>query len=146
MNTLKIAPGFTKRHNAPANGNMLALPKTIHEKPVQSVSTVACEVRNPLTIINLSIDMLQSEIKDNYLKTYLDIITRSSMRINDMINEILKLREADQIEPGGNPIYQMLDEIIEMANGQVIPENIRIRKDNDAKGSTIEIILHKTAH
>jgi signal transduction histidine kinase len=146
MNTLKIAPGFTKRHNAPANGNMLALPKTIHEKPVQSVSTVACEVRNPLTIINLSIDMLQSEIKDNYLKTYLDIITRSSMRINDMINEILKLREADQIEPGENPIYQMLDEIIEMANGQVIPENIRIRKDNDAKGSTIEIILHKTAH
>ena len=146
MNTLKIAPGFTKRHNAPANGNMLALPKTIHEKPVQSVSTVACEVRNPLTIINLSIDMLQSEIKDNYLKKYLDIITRSSMRINDMINEILKLREADQIEPGENPIYQMLDEIIEMANGQVIPENIRIRKDNDAKGSTIEIILHKTAH
>lgn len=96
MNTLKIAPGFTKPHNASVNGDVLALPKTIQEKPAQSVFAVGCEVRNPLTIINLSIDILQSEIKDNCLKIYLDIIRRSSMRINDMINEILKLREADQ--------------------------------------------------
>lgn len=40
----------------------------------------------------------------------------------------------------------MLDGIIDIAKGQMTPENTRIRNDNDAKGSKIEIILDKTAH
>src|SRR5580704_16876207 len=113
MNTLKIAPGFTKLPDTSANGNILALSEAMQEKPAQSISTVACEARNPLTSINLSVDMLQSEIKNNDLKIYLDIIMRSSMRINDMINEILQLCEADQMQSEQHSIFQLLDEIIE---------------------------------
>jgi signal transduction histidine kinase len=146
MNTLKIAPGFKKTHKGSVNANLLAFPKTVEVKPVRSVSTVACELRNPLTSINLSIDLLQSEIKDNCLQIYLDIIIRSSNRISDMINDMLKLREREDIHSGKHSIYQLLDEIIEMARCQMIPENIRIRKDNEAKGCTIEIMLDKTVH
>ena len=43
------------------------------------------EVRHPLSNINLAVEMLQSSIKELDLKIYLDIIGRSSMRINDLM-------------------------------------------------------------
>ena len=54
---------------------------------------LAHEVRNPLTNIDLSIEMLLSGVKDNERKTYLDIIMRSSIRINDLLNELIKCQK-----------------------------------------------------
>jgi signal transduction histidine kinase len=56
-------------------------------------SLLAHEVRNPLTSIDLSIEMLLSGIKDDERKTYLDIIMRSSIRINDLLNELIKCQK-----------------------------------------------------
>jgi signal transduction histidine kinase len=146
MNTLKTAPAFRKLHNVSATANMLALHEKVQHKHVASISELACEARNPLTSINLSIDMLQSGIKDNYRKEFLDIIRRNSIRINDTIDSILMLLQTDNIQSEKNSIYQAIDEIIEMARDPLIPKNIRIRKDNDAQGCTIEIIMDKTLH
>jgi signal transduction histidine kinase len=56
----------------------------------RSTYTLAHDVRNPLTSINLSVEMLSSVIKDGESRLCLDIIMRSSARINELINEILK--------------------------------------------------------
>jgi signal transduction histidine kinase len=56
-------------------------------------SLLAHEVRNPLTNIDLSIKMLLSGIKEGERKTYLDIIMRSSIRINDLLNELIKCQK-----------------------------------------------------
>jgi signal transduction histidine kinase len=56
----------------------------------RSTYTLAHDVRNPLTSINLSVEMLNSIITDGELRSYLGIIMRSSARINELINEILK--------------------------------------------------------
>jgi nitrogen-specific signal transduction histidine kinase len=61
---------------------------------------LAREVRNPLSNINLSAEMLESAIKDNELKIYLDIIMRSSMRINNLINQLLMSQESDEAQMG----------------------------------------------
>lgn len=98
MKTLKIAPSFRKLQNVSVTANILTLHKKVLEKPAASISVLACEARNPLTSINLSIDMLQSGIKDNYQKEYLDIIMRNSIRINDTIEAILKLLQTDNIQ------------------------------------------------
>jgi signal transduction histidine kinase len=58
-------------------------------------SMLAHEVRNPLTSIDLSIAMLLSGIKDEERKDYLDVIMRSSIRINDLINELIKCQKED---------------------------------------------------
>jgi signal transduction histidine kinase len=64
-------------------------------QPSRFASALAREVRNPLTSINLSIDMLRSSLMDSELKIYVDIIGRSSMRINDLVDELLKYQEIE---------------------------------------------------
>lgn len=55
---------------------------------------MAREVRNPLTCIDLSIDMLKLAVTDAERKVYMEIITRSSKRINQLIKELLECQEA----------------------------------------------------
>jgi signal transduction histidine kinase len=52
-------------------------------------SLLAHEVRNPLTNIDLSMEMLLGGVTDKERKTYLDIIMRSSMRIKELMNELI---------------------------------------------------------
>ena len=54
---------------------------------------LAREVRNPLTCIDLSIDMLKSSVTDTERKVYMEIITRSSKRINQLIKDLLACQE-----------------------------------------------------
>ena len=72
------------------NGN--EVPEILKDIPARIASVLAHEVRNPLTNISLAIGMLESYIKDDEAKVYLDIIMRSSMRINILINERLRKR------------------------------------------------------
>jgi signal transduction histidine kinase len=62
-------------------------------------SLLAHEVRNPLTNIDLSIEMLLSGVKNEERKTYLDIIMRSSIRINELINELIKCQKENGSKP-----------------------------------------------
>jgi signal transduction histidine kinase len=59
-------------------------------------SSLIREIRNPLSNIRLSVEMLESEFKDKDLKNYLDIIIRSSERIDHFINELLKYHQAEK--------------------------------------------------
>jgi len=74
--------------NSPTAGSHIVIP--FDSQPSRFASALAREVRNPLTSINLSIDMLRSSIMDSELKIYVDIIGRSSMRINHLVDELLK--------------------------------------------------------
>jgi len=56
-------------------------------------SLLAHEVRNPLTNIDLAMEYLLAGIKDEEHKTYMDIIMRSSMRINELMNELIKCQQ-----------------------------------------------------
>ncbi len=57
-------------------------------------AALAREVRNPLTCIDLSMDMLNSAVTDTERKVYMEMITRSSKRINQLIKELLECQEA----------------------------------------------------
>lgn len=54
------------------------------------VRTLAHEIRNPLTNINLSLHQLESEIADDQ-KMFTDIVKRNSERINHLIGELMNL-------------------------------------------------------
>jgi hypothetical protein len=72
--------------------------KTWRDRSARFASLLAEEVRNPLTNINLSIDTIKPIITDIKLNIYLDIISRSSTRINYLINEILRYQENEESE------------------------------------------------
>jgi signal transduction histidine kinase len=54
---------------------------------------LAREVRNPLTCINLSVDMLSASVTDPELKVYIEMIAKSSKRANQLIKELLECQE-----------------------------------------------------
>jgi len=100
----------------------------VKEQPSQFVSALAHEIRNPLANINLSVDILESAVKDDELKTYLGIIMRSSIRINHLINDLLRYQKADEMHAERYSVHQLLDEVLEMAGDRIVLKNIAVRK------------------
>ncbi len=111
----------------PRNGNKL--PVILKDIPAQIASVLAHEVRNPLTNITLAIGMLESCLKDDEAKTYLDIIVRSTMRINILINELLKNEQAEEVHTEKHSIHSLIDEVLFMAQDRIRLKNIVIKKE-----------------
>jgi signal transduction histidine kinase len=97
--------------------------------PSQFASALAHEVRNPLTNIKLSVEMLNSAVKDNDLKVYIDIIMRSSKRIDDLINELLTTQQVGKIHSEKYSMHELLDEVIEMVGDRIKLKNVTVIKE-----------------
>ncbi len=83
------------------------------EATARLMRTLAHEVRNPLTNITLSVDSIESEIADEYLQTYLEIIKRNSMRIDALITEVLNSARQKDIELKPTPVERVIMKSIE---------------------------------
>jgi signal transduction histidine kinase len=59
-------------------------------------SLLSHEVRNPLTNIDLALEFLLAGVKDNEHKVHMEIIMRSSMRINQLMNALIKCQQANK--------------------------------------------------
>ncbi len=119
---------------------IILYPEILKEPPVQFVFALAHEVRNPLTNINLSIEMLESGA-DNDPQQYLDIIKRSSEKINNLINELVKYQQADEAPAGKHSIHQLLDEVLNLAEDRLTLKHITITKEFTA--NDFEIIMKR---
>jgi signal transduction histidine kinase len=111
------------------------------KKPGQFASALAHEVRNPLSNINLAVEMLKSLISNEDQKIYLDIIMRGAGRINDLVTDFLTSFEADEIQSGKHSIHQLINEVIAMTEDRIRLKNITIRKDYATRDC--KIILNK---
>ncbi|HEV8283948.1 MAG TPA: ATP-binding protein [Chitinophagaceae bacterium] len=86
------------------------------------------EIRNPLTNINLAVFMLKAEIKMGDIDKYVDIIDRSSVRINEILNEFLQSSRNDPAKRDRISINQLLDEILVIVKDRLILKNISVKK------------------
>jgi signal transduction histidine kinase len=91
MNTIRIARDASKSNQLPAK-LYISSPslKTKEKLPAQFVSDLIHEISNPLTTINLALQMLRSKDASDDRRLYLDLIKRSAERINDLITDILR--------------------------------------------------------
>jgi len=89
------------------------------------ITALVHELRNPLANIKLSVELLESVSTDDKCQTFLDIIRRSSIRISDLINDLLKNKQ-DEAEK--HSIHQLLDEALELARDRINLRNIAVIK------------------
>jgi len=107
----------------------LISPKPAPVQPGQFVAALAHEVRNPLSNINLAVEMLKSTILDDDQKLYLDIIMRGSGRINDLVRDLLTSCQPDELKAERHSVHQLLDEVLAMTKDRILLKNISIRKN-----------------
>ncbi|HTI12080.1 MAG TPA: HAMP domain-containing sensor histidine kinase [Puia sp.] len=107
----------------------LTHPRLMPPQPGQFGVALAHEVRNPLSNINLAVEMLRSTIREGDQQLYLDIISRSSSRISTLVTDLLGSCQPDEMGPERCPVHLLLDEVLEMTRDRISLKNISVRKD-----------------
>jgi signal transduction histidine kinase len=91
--------------------------------------TIAHEVRNPLTNINLAMEQLKSETGTTDDSNVLfEMVNRNSNRINQLITDLLNSTKFAELTYGKISINTLADEALEMAKDRIVLYNISIQK------------------
>jgi PAS domain S-box-containing protein len=88
--------------------------------------TLAHEVRNPLTNINLSVEQLKPEINSEDANIYLDIIARNCGRIDGLISELLDLSRPAEISLQKTGLQEIVESTLAAASDRISLKNIRV--------------------
>jgi signal transduction histidine kinase len=91
--------------------------------------TIAHEVRNPLTNIDLAMTQIRSDLPVNDSSNILfDMVQRNSERINQLISELLNATRFAELKHISVSVNSLLDETLEMAKDRIGLNHIRIEK------------------
>jgi signal transduction histidine kinase len=119
-----------RRSHQSANLLKFLIPhKDVSKEPDQFVSTLAHEVRNPLTTINLAVKMLKAPVKIYDDNLYLAIIIKASEQINDLITDLLRSWQPTEMQAEKYPIHELLDAALAKTEDRALLKNITVRKD-----------------
>jgi signal transduction histidine kinase len=92
--------------------------------------TIAHEVRNPLTNINLAADQLKSEVlqTDENSSFLFDMIKRNSNRINQLISDLLNSTKFSELTFTNISVNDLLNETLKEATDRILLTNTEVRK------------------
>lgn len=94
--------------------------------------TIAHEVRNPLTNINLAAEQLKNEIVTSGDSDILfEMISRNSNRINQLISDLLDSTRISELQYIKSSINDVLDSSLEFASDRIELKQIIVVKDYD---------------
>lgn len=104
-------------------------PEEMTPHSIQSVSALAHEIRNPLTNINLAVEELRSMITNDDQKTVLEVIERSSGRINNLLRDLLTSFAGRKVQMEKTSIHQLLDQVLFICKDRIMLKHITVRKE-----------------
>ncbi|MGH2648457.1 MAG: two-component system sensor histidine kinase NtrB, partial [Ginsengibacter sp.] len=94
--------------------------------------TIAHEVRNPLTNINLAAEQLKNEIPHNEdVDILFQMIFRNSNRINQLISDLLDSTRIAELEYTKSSINDVLDSSLQLAADRIELKQIKVVKAYD---------------
>jgi signal transduction histidine kinase len=102
-----------------------------NKEPRQAVEftyTLAHEIRNPLSTINLAVEMLRitNDVKEK--EACLDIIMRNSTRINGLLTDLLNSYQLDEIRLEKYSINQLIDEVLFIIRDRLKLKKIKVTR------------------
>ena len=92
----------------------------------QLAAGVAHEIRNPMTALKGFIQLLETNVKEDY-STYFNIIKTELLRIESIINEFLILAKPQAVNYLQKDIRQIMKETVELLSAQAVLHNIQFR-------------------
>jgi signal transduction histidine kinase len=106
--------------------------------------TIAHEVRNPLTNINLAAEQLRNEVEDtDDTRLLFDMISRNSNRINQLISDLLNSTRVSELSFVNMSINDIIDSSLEFANDRIELKQIKVTKNYDSKICPISVDQQK---
>jgi signal transduction histidine kinase len=95
--------------------------------------TIAHEVRNPLTNIDLSASQLKADVasQDEGLNYYFDVIERNSKRINKLISDLLQSTKFSELNFSNISITSLIDETLAIAKDRIELQQVMLEKKYD---------------
>ncbi|HEX6846779.1 MAG TPA: PAS domain S-box protein [Chitinophagaceae bacterium] len=93
------------------------------------IRMLAHEIRNPLNNIILSIEQLLPTEKDELSKSFMDIIQRNSLRINNIITELLNVAKPSELVLVEHSLQGILDESLANTKDRLTLHNIQVKKN-----------------
>lgn len=106
--------------------------------------TIAHEVRNPLTNINLSIEQLRSEVAETEnTELFFKMIIRNSERINNLVSDLLNSTRVTELNFEKVSVNDILDESLEMALDRIELKQIKVIKDYEQEICAISADVQK---
>jgi PAS domain S-box-containing protein len=89
--------------------------------------TIAHEIRNPLTNLNLALENLKDEMPDSETaKTYSDIISRNSNRIETLMSDLLKSSKPKELQLELISVNDLLNDTLVLANDRINLKGIKL--------------------
>ncbi|MCS7231204.1 MAG: ATP-binding protein [Elusimicrobiota bacterium] len=106
----------------------------------EMAAVVSHEVRNPLSTILMSAQVLDEELKDEKYRKYVNYIISEVKRLNKVVSEILTFSRAPKLELKLTNMHKLLDEIISFLEiSDFLKYDIKFYKEYNAKISEIMI-------
>jgi len=106
--------------------------------------TIAHEVRNPLTNINLSIEQLRAEVEpSNTTDMLFNMVARNSDRINQLVSDLLNSTRVAELIYGNAFINDILDDSLELARDRIQLDHIKVIKEYDTEMRLIPVDREK---
>lgn len=94
--------------------------------------SIAHEVRNPLTNINLALEQFSVELPENdTLDIYFDIIKRNTQRINQLITQMLNSSKPFQLNLEKHNLNHVLDKTLKLAEDRMKLMDVQLEKRYD---------------
>jgi signal transduction histidine kinase len=94
--------------------------------------TIAHEVRNPLTNINLAAEQLKESIPDNEENSMLlDMVKRNGLRINQLISNLLHATKFSELKFEKTDLNDIIDQALELAEDRINLKRIHVEKNYD---------------
>ncbi|MEM9829501.1 MAG: ATP-binding protein [Bacteroidota bacterium] len=96
--------------------------------------SIAHEVRNPLTNINLSLEQFSAEVADrDDLTVYLDIIRRNTQRINELITAMLNSSKPSQLSLKPGLLNDVVEKTLEISADRIKLQEVEVEHQLDRK-------------
>lgn len=114
-----------------ANGQLIKMRSTEKFAVTGRIArTIAHEVRNPLTNIDLAASQLRSDInsKDENILYFFDVMQRNSARINKLISDLLQSTKFSELNLSKIKLNELVDETLAMAKDRLELQQVVVEK------------------